>query len=107
MPPISLPEAKVAYTNGYTVCDTVRLVGKAYKVLSALVMLVAVFGGLAAGGTLGFSIFVGCLVAAAILFGMGVIIQALAETIQAVLDTAAHTRASVPLEAVEERKPTK
>ena len=61
-----------------------RLVGRVYKVLSAVVILRAMFGGLSAGGAFGCSIFAGCLVAAAILFGVGVIIQALAQTIQAV-----------------------
>ena len=91
---LSIEQIKREYANGYSISETVSFTGGFYKILAVIVLLSGVLAGWMSGGGFGVSLFFGALISGAILYGMGVLVQAIAETLKAVLDTAAHTRVS-------------
>jgi hypothetical protein len=83
------------YKVAYGVGGTLKAVGGVYKLLAFIVAAAGVVGGFTLGSLpVGMLALVGAVVFAAILYGTGLLLQAIGETLGAVLDTAVNTRAT-------------
>lgn len=91
--PFTILSAK--YKNAYDVATSLKGVGGAYKLLSVVVAAGGVAGAFMSGSlAVGIPSFMAGVVFGGMLFGTGLLLQALGETLGAVLDTAVNTRAS-------------
>jgi len=96
-PITSEPFADLArkYQAAYEVASSLRGVGGVYKLLSLLVLAAGVAGAFLSGTlTVGVPSFMAGVVFGGVLYATGLLLQALGETLSAVLDTAVSTRAS-------------